>query len=50
MCEGLQGNKILFQLNVSNNQLTSTGVHKLASTLATTHLKELDLSLNPLGN
>ena len=37
-------------LNVSKNDITSSGIEKLAPILHMTNISELDLSLNPLGN
>lgn len=37
-------------LNVSKNDITSTGIEKFAPILYMTSITELDLSLNPLGN
>lgn len=50
LCDGLVGNRTLFCLNLSKNDITSSGLETFAPMLHTTAIKDLDLSLNPLGN
>lgn len=50
LCDGLIGNKTLFCLNLSKNDITSSGLETFAPMLHTTAIRELDMSLNPLGN
>lgn len=50
LCSGIMGNKTLFHLNLSKNDITQSGIEKFAPILFRTSLTELDLSLNPLGN
>jgi len=50
LCKGLVCCKTLTNLNLSKNDITSTGIEKFAPILYLTSITELDLSLNPLGN
>ena len=50
LCQGLVDNKSLFNLNLSKNDITCTGIESLAPIIFKTAITELDLSLNPLGN
>ena len=50
LAEGLINNISLFNLNLSRNDITVSGLEALAQVLPTTLLEELDLSGNPLGN
>ena len=50
LAEGLIDNISLFNLNLSRNDITVSGLEALAQVLPTTLLEELDLSVNPLGN
>ena len=50
LCEGLVGNVSLFSLNLSQNEMSSTGVQSLAQSLEGTNITELDISSNPIGN
>ena len=50
LAEGLIDNISLFNLNLSRNDITVSGIEALAQVLPTTLLEELDLSVNPLGN
>ncbi len=50
LCGGLSHNRLLTQLNLSNNEITSYGMEKLKDALKSTKIVELDLSFNPLGN
>ena len=40
----------LVYLNLSNNDITSSGVQEFESVLTSQHLFELDLSYNPIGD
>lgn len=50
LSDGLVGNRTLFHLNLSKNDITQSGIEKFAPILYKTSLTELDLSLNPLGS
>ena len=50
LAEGLIDNISLFNLNLSRNDITVSGLEALTQVLPTTLLEELDLSVNPLGN
>ena len=50
LCTGLVGNRTLENLSLSKNDITSSGMEKFAPILAKTAIRDLDLSLNPLGN
>ena len=50
LSDGLRGNRSLFNLCLSKNDITSSGIEKFAPVLFYSAITELDLSLNPLGN
>ncbi|TNV84842.1 hypothetical protein FGO68_gene16571 [Halteria grandinella] len=50
LCEGIIGNRTLVSLNIAKNELTGFSILKLRDTLKTASLRELNLSLNPLGS
>ena len=50
LCDGLIDNITLFNLNLSKNDITSSGIEKFSTILYRTAISELDLSQNPLGN
>lgn len=50
LCDGLQQCSTLFHLNLAKNDLTQTGMERFGPILSHSGIKELDLSLNPLGN
>jgi hypothetical protein len=50
LCDGLVGNLTLFHINLSKNDITSSGIEKFGPILFRTAISELDLSQNPLGN
>lgn len=47
---GLQGNEILFSLDLSNNMLGSKSIEKLATAVVESQLKILNLAFNSIGN
>ena len=50
LCQGLRGNLTIENLSLSKNDITSSGLEKFAPILPKTAIRDLDLSLNPLGN
>ena len=50
LCKGLKGNHTIETLSLSKNDITSSGLEKFAPIIVKTAIRDLDLSLNPLGN
>ena len=50
LSHGLVGNRSLESLSLCKNDITSSGLEKFAPIIVKTAIKDLDLSLNPLGN
>lgn len=48
--QGLEGNKILNSLDLSNNMLGGKSIEKLAVAITNCELKELNISINKIGN
>lgn len=50
LSDGMKGNRTIEILSLSKNDITSSGIEKFSPILCRTAIRDLDLSLNPLGN